>query len=410
MARPDPQLGLRENLQPFLLLVLVNAFVGAMVGMERSILSDLAQDVFALASSTAILSFIAVFGTTKAITNYYAGRWGDRVGRKPVLIVGWILALPVAPLLIWAPTWGWVLVANVFLGVSQGLTWSTTVVMKIDLVGPKHRGLAMGFNEFSGYLAVGIGGFVTASLAESYGLRPVPFLFGVIASLVGLALSVLFVRETKQYAELEGEMNRFAPSHLSQKEIFLRASFRDPNLSSVTQGGLVNNLNDGMAWGLFPLVFAAAGMGLAEIAQLVALYPLVWGIAQLVTGGLSDRLGRKAMLVTGMWTQALGILLVSLWPTYAGFAAGSVLLGLGTAAVYPTFLAAISDRAHPAWRSRAVGVYRLWRDLGYPIGALVAGVVADQLGLSPALWVVAGLTFVSGASIMMRMQRRPVAD
>jgi MFS family permease len=400
-----PRLGLKENLGQFSLLVLVNAFVGAMVGMERSILPAIAEQDFKLAARSAVLSFIVVFGLTKAFTNYLAGRWSDRWGRKHVLVSGWLVATPVPLLLMWAPNWTWILVANALLGVSQGLTWSTTVIMKIDLVGSKRRGLAMGLNEFAGYLAVALSALATGFLAAHYGLRPEPFYLGLGFVAIGLVLSVLAVRETKHHVAHEATLQErpaLEPS-LTPREVFWRTSFHDKNLSSVSQAGLVNNLNDGMAWGLFPLFFTAAGMTLAQIGTLAAVYPATWGIAQLFTGALSDRVGRKWLIASGMWVQAVGIVLVILADTFAGFAAGAALLGVGTAMVYPSLLAAIGDVAHPSWRASSVGVYRLWRDLGYAIGALLAGLVADALGLPAAMWLVAVLTFASGVVVALRM-------
>lgn len=399
-----PALGLRANLPQFSLLVLVNAFVGGMVGIERSILPTLAEVEFGLAERTAILSFIAVFGITKALSNYLAGRLGDRWGRKPVLVAGWLIAAPVPFLLMWAPTWGWIVIANVFLGVSQGLTWSTAVIMKIDLAGPKNRGLAMGLNEFAGYFAVAIAAWATGYIAATHGLRPEPFYLGVVFVVAGLLLSVFAVRETHAHVQLEaaGHTGRAAPA-MSEGEIFRATTWKNRNLSSATQAGLVNNLNDGLAWGLFPLIFAAAGLSIAQIGLLASIYPGVWGIMQLVTGGLSDRIGRKWLIAAGMWVQAVGILLTAMSDDFVGFAAGAVLLGLGTAMVYPTLLASIGDVAHPSWRGSAVGVYRLWRDLGYAFGALIAGLVADAFGLSAAAIVVAALTFLSGTLVAVRM-------
>lgn len=403
MRQSPVLLGLRANLPQFSILVLVNAFVGGMVGIERSILPALAHDEFGLAERTAILSFIAVFGVTKAAANYFAGRLGDRWGRKPVLVAGWLLAAPVPFLLMWAPTWGWVIVANIFLGVSQGLTWSTAVIMKIDLAGPKSRGLAMGLNEFAGYFAVAIAAWATGYIAARHGLRPEPFYLGIAFLACGLLLSVFVVRETRDHAAHEARSSEISPAPLSHAEIFRLTTWTDRNLSSATQAGLVNNLNDGLAWGLFPLIFASAGLGLDAIGVLAGLYPAVWGVTQLVTGGLSDRIGRKWLIASGMWVQAVGIVVIALWWTYPGFASGAVLLGLGTAMVYPTLLAAIGDVAHPAWRASAVGVYRLWRDLGYALGALIAGLVADLFGLSQAALVVAALTFISGLIVSVRM-------
>jgi MFS family permease len=400
------RLGLRQNLGQFSLLVVVNAFVGAMVGMERSILPAIAEQEFHLAARAAVLSFIVVFGVTKALTNYGAGRLSDRFGRKHVLVAGWLVAAPVPFLLMWAPTWTWILFANLLLGVSQGLTWSTTVIMKIDLAGARNRGLAMGINEFAGYTAVAASALATGWIAAYYALRPQPFYLGVGFVAAGLGLSALAVRETMHHVSHESRLQgELPPGEVpSQREIFWRTSLQDRNLSSVSQAGLVNNLNDGMAWGLFPLFFAAAGMNLREIGILASVYPGTWGMAQLVMGALSDRVGRKRLIVWGMWVQAVGIGVVVVAGSFAGFAAGQALLGLGTAMVYPTLLAAIGDVAHPSWRASSVGVYRLWRDLGYAIGALVAGVTADALGLRAAMWLVAALTFASGLVAAVRMQ------
>jgi MFS family permease len=400
------RLGLRENLGQFALLVVVNAFVGAMVGMERSILPAMAEQEFQLAARTAVLSFIVVFGIAKALTNYGAGRLSDRLGRKQVLVAGWLAAVPVPFLLMWGPSWNWVLAANLLLGVSQGLTWSTTVIMKIDLVGAKRRGLAMGLNEFAGYVAVAASALATGWIAAAYGIRPQPFYLGVAFAAVGLALSVLLVRETSDHVSHESALlGAVPPGGVPRpREVFWRTTLLDANLSSVSQAGLVNNLNDGMAWGLFPLVFAAAGLDLAQVGLLAATYPATWGVGQLATGALSDRTGRKPLIVWGMWIQAAGIAVVALGRAFSGFAVGAVLLGIGTAMVYPTLLAAIGDVAHPSWRASAVGVYRLWRDLGYAIGALLAGVTADAFGLGAAMWVIAALTFASGAVAAARMK------
>lgn len=397
------RLGLRENVAQFSLLVIVNAFVGAMVGMERSILPTLAEQEFHLVARTAVLSFIVVFGVTKALTNYVAGRWSDRFGRKHVLVAGWLVAAPVPFLLMWAPTWGWILGANVLLGISQGLTWSTTVIMKIDLAGPKNRGLAMGLNEFAGYFAVALSALGTGFVAAEHGLRPYPFYLGVGFVVLGTLLSVLLVRETRHHVAHESSLAGDG-AKLTPREVLLRTTLTDRELSSVSQAGLVNNLNDGMAWGLFPLVFTAAHLSLTDIGTLAAIYPAVWGLAQLFTGAWSDRVGRKWLIVFGMWTQAAGIVVTALGATYALFAFGAVLLGLGTAMVYPTLLAAIGDVAHPSWRASAVGVYRLWRDLGYAVGALLAGLVADAFGLPAATLTIAALTFVSGAVVALRMR------
>jgi MFS family permease len=399
------QLGLRQNLPQFSLLVVVNAFVGAMVGMERAILPPIAEQDFHLAAKTAVLSFIVVFGVTKALTNYVAGRLADRFGRKHALVAGWIVAAPVPFLLMWAPSWGWVLAANALLGVSQGLTWSTTVIMKIDLAGARNRGLAMGLNEFAGYVAVAGSALATGYVAAHYGLRPEPFYLGVAFVAAGLLLSALFVRETSHHVAHESRLHGALPPGAmpTQREIFWRTTLTDRNLSSVSQAGLVNNLNDGMAWGLFPLLFVAANMDLQQVGTLAAIYPATWGLGQLFTGAWSDRVGRKWLIACGMWVQAIGIAMVITAGGFTGFAAGAVLLGLGTAMVYPTLLAAIGDVAHPGWRASAVGVYRLWRDLGYAVGALLAGIIADLLGLQAAMWVVAAITFFSGLVVAARM-------
>lgn len=407
-SSPTPggvRLGLRENLAQFTLLVVVNAFVGAMVGLERSILPAIAEQEFHLVARTAVLSFIVVFGVAKALTNYGAGRLSDRWGRKHVLVAGWVVAVPVPFLLMWAPAWNWVLFANVLLGISQGLTWSTTVIMKIDLVGPRERGLAMGLNEFAGYGALAISALATGWIAARYGVRPQPFYLGVGFALVGLALSALLVRETRHHVSHEATLVGTVPSDgvPTPREVFWRTTLVNPNLSSVSQAGLVNNLNDGMAWGLFPLVFAAAGLNLAQVGLLAAIYPATWSVVQIATGALSDRTGRKPLIVWGMWIQAAGIALVTVASAFGGFVVAAVLLGVGTAMVYPTLLAAIGDVAHPSWRASAVGVYRLWRDLGYAIGALLAGLIADAFGLQAAMWFIAALTFASGTVSAARM-------
>jgi MFS family permease len=409
-ASPSPtagglRLGLHENLAQFTLLVIVNAFVGAMVGLERSILPAMAEQEFHLAARTAVLSFIVVFGVAKALTNYGAGRLSDRWGRKHVLVAGWLVAVPVPFLLMWAPAWNWVLFANVLLGISQGLTWSTTVIMKIDLVGPRERGLAMGLNECAGYGALAVSALATGWIAARYGVRPQPFYLGVGFALVGLALSALLVRETRHHVSRESALVGPLPADgvPGPRAVFWRTTLVNRDLSSVSQAGLVNNLNDGMAWGLFPLVFAAAGLNLAHVGLLAAIYPATWSVVQIATGALSDRTGRKPLIVWGMWIQGAGIALVTLASAVAGFVVGMVLLGIGTAMVYPTLLAAIADVAHPSWRASAVGVYRLWRDLGYAIGALLAGLIADAFGLQAAMWCIAALTFASGTVSALRM-------
>ncbi|MGZ4783851.1 MAG: MFS transporter [Oryzihumus sp.] len=405
------ELGLRQNLAQFALLVAVNALVGGMLGQERTVVPLLGERVFGLRGYTAGLTFILVFGLAKAATNYFAGTWSDRFGRKPVLVAGWLVAVPVPLLLIWAPSWTWVIVANVLLGISQGLTWSTTVIMKIDLVGPARRGFAMGLNEAAGYGAVAVTALATGYLAQSFGLRPAPFLLGIAFAALGLGLSTLAVRETREHARLEaaGHVARADGKHdhlhaeLTNGQVFVQTSFREPALSSASQAGLVNNLNDGLAWGLFPILFAAAGLSVARIGVLAALYPAVWGLGQLVTGALSDRVGRKWLIAAGMWLQALALGVIATVDVFALWAVAAVLLGAGTAMVYPTLLASIGDVAHPTWRARSVGIYRLWRDGGFAAGALLAGIVADALGVRAAVWTVAALTAVSGLVVAVRM-------
>jgi MFS family permease len=375
-----------------------------MVGLERAVLPLLAEHDFGLTSRTAVLSFIVTFGLTKAMANLFAGRMSDRIGRKHILVAGWLVGLPVPVLIVLAPAWSWIVVANILLGVNQGLCWSTTVIMKIDLVGPARRGLAMGLNEFAGYVAVSLAALASGYLAATYALRPQPFYLGVGFAAAGLVLSVAFVRDSRQHAAVEASQLRthrdtFRPSF---RQVFALVSWKDRALFSSSQAGLVNNLNDGLAWGLFPLYFAALGLGVERVGVLAAIYPGVWGMAQLGTGALSDRVGRKKLIVCGMWTQALGILLV-LVGGFTEWAIAMALLGLGTALVYPTLLAAISDVAHPDWRASAVGVYRLWRDTGYAIGALLAGVLADLLGVPWAIGCVAALTFASGVVVFARM-------
>jgi MFS family permease len=397
------RLGLRANLGQFALLVGVNALVGGMVGQERSLLPLLATDVFGVAGVTAVLTFLVAFGVTKAGANLVAGAMADRFGRKPVLVAGWLIGLPVPLLLIWAPAWGWIVVANVLLGLNQGLTWSTTVIMKIDLVGPTRRGLAMGLNEAAGYGAVALTALATGAIAEQAGLRPAPFLLGLAYAGFGLAASVLFVRETTGHVEQEAH-DGAAVGRTAWRAVFLRTTFREPSLSAACQAGLVNNLNDGMAWGLLPLYYAAAGLSIAEIGVLAATYPAVWAVGQIGTGALSDRVGRKGLIVAGMLLQALALGLVAIGSSFGEWFVAAALLGVGTAMVYPTLLAAVADVAEPAWRGSAVGVYRLWRDLGFAVGAIVAGIVADAAGVAPAIWFVAVLTAASGAVVLGRMR------
>lgn len=399
------RLGILANWQQFSLLVLINALVGGMVGIERTVLPLIAEQEFGLASRTVLLAFVFSFGLTKALTNLFAGHLSDRIGRKTVLVAGWLIGLPAPVLVIWAPSWNWIVIANILLGVNQGLCWSTTVIMKIDLAGPQRRGLAMGLNEAFGYGAVALFAFLASAIAASTALRPYPFLLGIGIALAGLLLSTTLVRETHHHALHEQRVHRpqTASDNLTFRQVLVRTSWKQPTLFSVCQAGLVNNLNDGVAWGLFPVVFAASGMRLETIGLLTALYPAVWGVSQLATGALSDHLGRKPLIVGGMWLQALGIALVPLTSSVSNWAGAAILLGLGTALVYPTLLAAVSDVADPHWRASAVGVYRLWRDGGYAVGALLAGGLADLLGLSAAILAVAGLTALSGGVAARRM-------
>lgn len=404
---PSITLGLRANVAQFSLLVGVNALVGGMVGQERTLLPLLADRVFHLHAFTAVLTFIVAFGVVKAATNLVAGNLSDRIGRKPVLVAGWLVGVPVPIILMIAPNWPWIVVANVLLGVNQGLTWSTTVIMKIDLVGKERRGFAMGMNEAAGYLAVALAAFTTGVIASHAGLRPEPFFLGLAFAGLGLGASSLFVRETHLHAKHEAighaHTSEGLRGTLSRREVFATTSFRDRALFACSQAGLVNNLNDGVAWGLFPLLFARAGLSVATIGLLAALYPAVWGSVQLLTGALSDRIGRKQLITWGMLLQALAIGMIATSHGAGGWALALVLLGIGTAMVYPTLLAAVGDVAHPSWRASAVGVYRFWRDAGFAIGALVAGVTADAFGLRPAIWSVAGITAVSGVVVAARM-------
>ena len=394
------RLGLRANWQQFALLVAINAFVGGVVGVERSTLAPLAENDFHLASSAAILSFLISFGLVKAASNFIAGGLADRFGRRTVLLVGWMAALPVPLLIILAPSWDWVVFANVLLGLNQGLAWSTTVNMKIDLVGPRRRGFALGLNEASGYVAVSVAAAVAGFLAANYGIRPGPYLLAEGLAACGLLLS-LFARDTSPQVELE---SAGAMGTESLGKLAAEVSFRDRTMSSACQAGLVNNLNDGMAWALLPLFFTARGLGLREIGLLASIYPAVWGAGQLGTGWISDYVGRKSLVVAGMLLQSLAIAGFVIMPGFTWWVAESVLLGVGTALVYPTLLAVVSDAARVPERATAVGIYRFWRDSGYAAGAIIAGVIADAAGFPAAIITVACLTGLSGLVVAVRMR------
>ncbi|MFC4870446.1 MFS transporter [Negadavirga shengliensis] len=396
------KLGLRENWRQFTLLVIINAFVGGMVGLERSILPQIAEEEFHIAAKTAILSFIIVFGVVKALTNYFAGIFANRYGRKNLLVLGWVFGLPVPFMLMYAPDWNWVVAANILLGINQGLAWSSTVVMKIDLVGERQRGFAMGLNEFAGYLAVAVLAFLTGYIAGEYGLRPYPFYLGIALVSAGLAGSVWLVKDTRRHVRTEQAGSTLKPLN----NIFWETTWKNPILGSVTQAGMVNNLNDGMMWGLFPMMLAIKGFNLAEIGVITAVYPAVWGVGQLITGKMADVFNKKRLLFFGMLLQALALaLLVTAWEMYALILL-SALLGWGTAMVYPTFLATVAEHTHPADRANSIGVFRLWRDLGYAFGAILTGVVADAFGMDASVLSIAGLTFASALIIWIRMRER----
>jgi MFS family permease len=405
------RLGLGANWRQFALLIVVNAFVGAMVGLERTVVPLIAQVDFGLVSKTVVLSFLISFGIVKALANLFTGRLADRIGRKPLLVAGWLAGLPVPLLIIWAPSWGWIVFANVLLGVNQGLCWSATVIMKIDLVGPARRGLAMGLNECAGYVAVSLSAALTGYLAAAHGLRPVPFYPGIAFAVVGLLLSAFVVRETHGHARAEARelgAGQSPASPPSFAQVLLFTSWRDRALFAASQAGLVNNLNDGMVWGLLPVLLAGQGVAVDRIGVVTATYPLVWGLGQIVTGPLSDRWGRKWMIAGGMWVQAAGIAVLVIGRSFGPWMAAATLLGIGTALVYPTLLAAVSDVAHPEWRASAVGVYRLWRDAGYAAGAIAAGLLADFFNLPVAIAAIAALTCVSGVVVSAMMyETRP---
>jgi MFS family permease len=405
-SSPAVRLGLRENAGQFSLLVLINAFVGGMVGLERTVVPLVGSQEFGLVLRTAIFSFIVSFGVVKAFSNLASGALADTFGRKRVLVAGWILGVPVPFMIMLAPSWGWIVAANVLLGINQGLAWSMTLLMKIDLVGPRGRGLAVGLNEFAGYLAVGLTALATGYLASAYGLRPEPFYLGVGYVVLGLLVSALLVQDTGEHIRLEMVSYAPEPDTLSFREVFAITSLKDRNLFACSQAGLVNNLNDGMSWGVFPIFFSAFGLGVGRIGILKAIYPVVWGLLQVATGPLSDRLGRKWLMVGGMWVQAGGIFVTVVGRNFAWWVLGSILLGLGTAMAYPALIAAVSDNSHPSWRARSLSVYRFWRDLGYAVGALSAGIIADTLGLSIAIGSVGLLTFLSGIIVAVSMREK----
>ena len=406
-ATPTPQvvrLGLRENWRQFLLLVLINAFVGGMVGIERTVVPLIGAEEFHIVSAAVVTSFIVSFGIVKAFANLVSGHLADTWGRKRVLIAGWLAGLPVPFIIIWAPSFEYIVAANVLLGMSQGFAWSMTVIMKVDLVGPKGRGLAVGLNEFAGYFALGATAFLTGYLASRYGLRPVPIYLGVGYAIAGTLLSILVVRDTRTHVRAEAAAIQAPTSPLSFRQIFELTSFRNRNLFAASQAGLVNNLNDGMSWGIFPLFFASLGLSVQRIGVLKAVYPVIWGMLQVITGPLSDRWGRKGLIVVGMWVQAVGLFVTASLTDFRIWLVGSALLGVGTAMVYPSLIAAVSDASHPSWRARSLSVYRFWRDLGYAIGALSAGLIADRFGFAAAIVSIGALTFISGVVVAIAMR------
>ncbi len=396
------ELGLKKNWKQFVLLLIVNAFVGGMVGLERTILPQLAEEKFELIAKTAILSFIVVFGVTKAITNYFTGAFADKVGRKNLLIIGWIIAIPIPFILIYASSWSWIIFANLLLGINQGLTWSSTVVMKIDLVGEKDRGLAMGLNESVGYLAVGGVAFLTGWIASNFGLIPYPFYIGIVLSILGLMFSIFLIKDTKHHVAIESKTSKIT----LLKNIFWETTWKNKNLGSISQAGLVNNLNDGMIWGLFPILLASLNFNLKQIGIIVAVYPTVWGLGQIFTGKLADKLPKKNMLFWGMLIQGLTLFLMTFAQTYTEFIILSIFLGLGTATVYPTFLAGIADYTNPKQRAKSIGIFRLWRDLGYAIGAILTGIVADKFGILASVKLIAFITVISAFIIQIRMTKK----
>jgi MFS family permease len=398
--RPTVKLGLKENWKQFTLLVIINAFVGGMVGLERSILPRIAEAEFAMAAKTAILSFIVVFGIVKAITNYYTGALANRFGRKNLLVAGWIIGIPIPLILMFAPNWNWIIAANVLLGINQGLAWSSTVVMKIDLVGDKQRGFAMGLNEFAGYISVAVIAFLTGWIASEYGIRPYPFYIGIVLVVLGLIGSLFFIRDTKHHVDKET-----SSSNLPRlKNIFWDTTWRNKNLGSVTQAGLINNLNDGMTWGIFPIILAGKDFSLGQIGIVTAVYPAVWGLGQLFTGKMADKFCKKDMLFVGMFLQALALVGLIWANSMFDFIALSTVLGWGTAMVYPTFLATVAENTHPHDRAKSVGIFRLWRDLGYAIGAILTGIIADLISINASILLIGFLTLVSSIIILFRMR------
>jgi MFS family permease len=404
IASGQVRLGLKENWRQFSLLVLINAFVGGMVGIERTVVPLIGSEQFHIVSTTLITSFIISFGVVKAVANLVSGHLADTWGRKRVLVIGWLLGLPVPFLIVVAPHWEWIVAANLLLGLSQGFAWSMTVLMKVDLVGPRQRGLAVGLNEFAGYFTLGFTAFLTGYLASRYGLRPAPIYLGVFYAIAGTVLSLFAVRDTRQHVHLEARAAAPESSPLTFRDVFLLTSIKDRNLFAASQAGLVNNLNDGMSWGIFPLFFTALGLGVQRVGILKAVYPIVWGAGQVVTGPLSDRWGRKGLIVAGMWVQAAALCLTAAMRHFEWWLLGSLLLGIGTAMVYPTLIASVSDASHPSWRARSLSVYRFWRDLGYAIGALSAGLIADRFGFTASIYVIAALTFISGAVAAIAMR------
>ena len=400
------RLGLKANWQQFTLLIVINAFVGGMVGLERTVVPLIGTETFHISSTAIVTSFIVSFGLVKALTNLVSGQLADLWGRKIVLIIGWIFGLPVPFFIIWAPSFNWIVAANVLLGINQGLAWSMTVIMKIDLVGPKSRGLAVGLNEFAGYLAVGLTAWLTGYIASVSSLRPDPFYIGIAYAVLGTGLSVFIVRDTREHLRLELASHSQPAEPVKFLHVFAQTSFKDRNLFAACQAGLVNNLNDGMSWGIFPLFFAGFGMGVERIGVLKAIYPATWGILQTVTGPLSDRWGRKGLIVAGMWVQAAGLFLTAATSEFRWWFLASLFLGLGTAMVYPSLIAAVSDASHPSWRARSLSVYRFWRDLGYAIGAVLAGAVADAFGFVAAMVLVGLLTFISGSIVAIIMKEK----